>query len=162
AGVSDSLPAVIAIVIHIGPYPVQLPESLQRWSPFPVRFAKHGETLEPRTVYLAPADRHLRVEDDELQLSHGPRGNFTRPAVDPLFRSAAEVFGPLAIGVILSGNLSDGTAGLWEIKRRGGIAVVQDPREAESPGMPQSASQHVDVDYCVSTKEMGPLISKLA
>ena len=161
-GLADSVPAAIAAVIHIGPYAAQLPGSLHNATKLPIRYAEDGEILQTGTVYLAPPDRHLLVNDTTLTLSHGPRENFTRPAVDPLFRSAAEYFGPVTIGLILSGNLSDGTAGLWEIKRRGGIAIVQDPAEAEYPGMPQSASQHVPVDYCVSAKDIGALISKLA
>jgi two-component system chemotaxis response regulator CheB len=161
AGLSESIPAAIAAVIHIGPHSVQLPEILRNSSVIPVRFAKDGETLQKRVAYLAPPDRHLLFEDGHLQLSRGPRENFTRPAVDPLFRSAAELFGPLAIGIVLSGNLSDGTAGLWEIKRRGGIAIVQKPDEAEYPGMPSSAAEHVDVDYCIGINEMGGLVSKL-
>jgi len=162
-GLSESVPAAVAAVIHIGPYSAaHLPDSFRRWSVLPVDYARDGEAFRPGAVYLAPPDRHLLVHGERILLSHGPRENFTRPAVDPLFRTAAEVFGPLTIGVVLSGNLSDGTAGLWDVKRRGGITVVQDPREAEYPGMPQSAAQHVPVDHCVSVRENGPLVSKLA
>lgn len=89
----------------------------------------------------------------------GKTGN--RPAVDPLFRSAALFYGPKAIGVILSGSLDDGTAGLWEIKNRGGIAVVQDPVEALHPGMPRSAVLNVDVDHVVPLSQMGELLASL-
>lgn len=160
---SNSLPAAVAAVIHIGSHSaVRLPDAFLRWSVLPVSYATDGEAFRPGAVYLAPPDRHLLVDDGRTSLSHGPRENFTRPAVDPLFRTAAEFFGPLTIGIVLSGNLSDGTAGLWEIKRRGGIAIVQDPREAEYPGMPHSASEHVEVDYCVSVNDIGALVSKLA
>ena len=162
SGMSETVPAAIAVVVHIGPFSVELPQSVRRWTALPVDYARDGESLTAGHVYLAPPDRHLLVDDDHLLLSHGPRENFTRPAVDPLFRSAAEFFGPMAIGVILSGNLSDGTAGLWEIKRRGGIAIVQDPKDAEYPGMPQSAAQHVQADYCVKAGDIGALVSKLA
>ena len=160
-GLSESLPAAIGAVIHIGPHSIQLPESIGRSSPFPTCYAEDGERLQMRTVYLAPPDQHLLMNDDHLQLTRGPRENFTRPAVDPLFRSAAESFGPLAIGIVLSGNLSDGTAGLWEIKRRGGIAIAQNPDDAEFPGMPSSAAEHVEIDYCIGVKEMGELVSRL-
>jgi len=157
----ESLPAAIAVVIHIGPHSIQLPDSLRNASRFPTRYAEEGEPLQMGVVYLAPPDQHLLVDEDRLELTRGPRENFTRPAVDPLFRSAAESFGPLAIGIVLSGNLSDGTAGLWEVKRRGGIAIAQNPDEAEFPGMPSSAAQHVEVDYCVGIKEMGGLVTRL-
>src|SRR3954470_4875030 len=102
---SDSVPAAIAAVIHIGPYcAAQLPDSFRRWSVLPVDYATDGEVFRPGAVYLAPPDRHLLVHGERILLSHGPRENFTRPAVDPLFRTAAEVFGPLTIGVVLSGN----------------------------------------------------------
>src|SRR5262249_30690975 len=131
-------------------------------SPLPVHYAEEGERIERGVMYLAPPDRHLLVDDGRLLLARGPRENHTRPAVDPLFRTAAEYYGPLVIGVVLSGYLSDGTAGLWEIKRRGGVAIVQAPDEAAAQSMPKSAVQHVDVDYCLRVKDIGPLLNTLA
>ncbi len=94
-------------------------------------------------------------------MTRGPRENRFRPAGDPLFRSAAQVFGPAAIGVVLTGNLDDGTAGLWAIKQLGGIAVVQDPADAECPSMPANAQRHVAVDHVVPLREMAALLLQL-
>jgi len=91
----------------------------------------------------------------------GPRENFARPAIDPLFRSAAETFGPATIAVVLTGRLNDGTAGLYEVKKRGGTSIVQEPHTAEYPDMPQSAARHVEVDYCVPLEEIPALLSRL-
>jgi two-component system chemotaxis response regulator CheB len=95
------------------------------------------------------------VVDGRLELSHGPRENWARPAIDPLFRSAAEAYGAGAIGILMTGQLNDGTAGLFEIKRRGGITIVQDPSEAEASSMPRSAIENVSVDFCLPLSEMG-------
>jgi len=158
----NDLSAAICVVLHVNPLtPSMLPEILQRLTPFPVKHPKSGEPLEPGIVYIAPPNRHLVVEDGTVQLTTAPRENRHRPAVDPLFRSAALFYGPKAIGVILSGSLDDGTAGLWEIKNRGGIAVVQDPTEALHPWMPRSAMANVPVDHVVPLSEMGELLGSL-
>jgi two-component system chemotaxis response regulator CheB len=104
----------------------------------------------------------LLVVDGYLELTRGPRENWARPAIDPLFRSAALWYGPDAIGIILTGRLNDGTSGLYEIKRHGGMAIVQTPVEAEAPGMPQSALDNVPIDYCVPVAEMPRLLMRLA
>ena len=154
--------AAICVVLHLNPLsPSMLPEILQRLTPLPVKHPQSGEPLEPGVVYVAPPNRHLVVEDGTVQLTTAPRENRHRPAVDPLFRSAALFYGPKAVGVILSGSLDDGTAGLWEIKKRGGIAVVQDPLEALHPGMPRSAVANVDVDHVVPLSQMGALLASL-
>ena len=131
AGLSPDLPAAVLAVIHIGSFEAQLPKFFDR-SALPVKYAREGERIEPGKVYMAPPDRHLIVSPGQMHLSHGPRENFSRPAIDPLFRSAAQAYGPLAIGVILTGNLSDGTAGLWELKRRGGTSARLAPRLSSS------------------------------
>jgi len=118
--------------------------------------------LHPGRFYVAPPDRHLIVEPGSLQLTKGPRENRFRPAVDPLFRSAAQVFGPGAIGVLVSGGLDDGTAGMHSIKQLGGATVIQDPREALFPSMPANAARHVAIDHCVPIAEMAPLLTQLA
>src|SRR4051794_35588868 len=120
-------PAPILIVVHIGAGPSILPALLNDLKRLPTSHAVHDEHIQPGHIYIAPPDHHLIVKDGRLQLSRRPRENWTRPAIDPLFRCVADEYGPDAIGVILSGNLSDGTVGLYEIKRRGGIAIVQDP-----------------------------------
>jgi two-component system chemotaxis response regulator CheB len=126
-----------------------------------VKFAESGEALKHGTVYLAPADYHLLVKDGHVALSHGPRENRSRPAIDPLFRSAAVAHTTRVIGVILTGMLDDGTTGLQAIKECGGIAVVQDPKDAESKEMPESALRAVDVDYKATLASLGGLLMKL-
>jgi two-component system chemotaxis response regulator CheB len=160
-GLPVSFPAAILVVVHIGASPSILPSILNESRRLPVSHATHGERIRPGHIYIAPPDHHLTVKDGRLMLSRGPRENWTRPAIDPLFRCVAEEYGPDGIGVILTGNLSDGTVGLYEIKRRGGIAIVQDPAEAEAPSMPLSALHNVDVDYCVPLAEIPALIGRL-
>jgi two-component system chemotaxis response regulator CheB len=137
------------------------PDILKYKKHLPAAFAVDGEPLLPSRIYVAPADFHLRVAKGRVELSKGPRENWSRPAIDPTFRTAAEEYGPDCIGVVLTGNLNDGTAGLYEIKRRGGIAVVQDPDEAEVASMPRSALDNVEVDYCVKLGEMPEVLLRL-
>jgi two-component system, chemotaxis family, protein-glutamate methylesterase/glutaminase len=156
-------PAPVCVVLHTPPQsPGLLPAILSRVGEVPAVAARHGERLQNGRIYVAPPDFHLLIEPGVLMLSKGPRENRFRPAIDPLFRSAAQVYGPATIGVVLSGNLDDGTAGLLTVKQLGGTAVVQDPREAVYPSMPQSAVDHVDVDYCVPLAEVGPVLVRLA
>jgi len=122
---------------------------------------RDGEAISHGVMYVAPPDRHLLVKRGYVRVTRGPRENRWRPAVDPLFRSAAVAYGPRVIGVVLSGMLDDGTAGLIAVKRCGGIAIVQDPDEAQYADMPRHALQNADVDYCVTLEEMAPLIEKL-
>jgi two-component system, chemotaxis family, protein-glutamate methylesterase/glutaminase len=112
-------------------------------------------------VYVAPSNHHLIIEDGSMQITTGPKENRHRPAIDPLFRTAAESLGARVIGVVLTGTLDDGTAGLWEIKRRGGIAVVQDPEDAEFPQMPKSALANVNVDHVVALDDLSRLLVSL-
>src|SRR5262249_42766737 len=121
----------------------------------------HSQKLEPGKMYFPPPDCHLIIEPGHVRATKGPKENRFRPAIDPLFRTAAQAFGPAAIGVILTGNLDDGTAGLAAIKRLGGRAIVQDPRDAVFPGMPQSAMGRVNVDYCLPLDEIAPLLIQL-
>ena len=159
---SPNIPAAVLAVIHIGETDAQLPRYFASRSPLPVAYGQDKERIVAGRLYLAPNDRHLMVEDGRLLLSQGPKENHTRPAIDPLFRSAAEVYGPLVTGVILTGHLTDGTAGLWEVKRRGGTTIVQDPAEAEVPSMPKSALRHVEIDHCLKLKDIGKLLNRLA
>jgi two-component system chemotaxis response regulator CheB len=111
---------------------------------------------------VATTDRHLVIESEgRMRLTRGPRENRARPAIDTLFRSAAYALGPRAIGVVLSGALDDGTAGLWAIKDLGGLALVQSPEDAQCPSMPQSALRHVAVDYTLPVADMPALLSDL-
>ena len=162
AGFPDGFSAPICLVSHTSPdSPGLLADILNRAGRLPVAQAGDRRRLEAGHVYVAPPDRHLLIEPGLVRVTTGPREHGFRPAIDPLFQSAAQVFGPAAIGVILSGNLDDGTAGLWTIKRLGGIAIVQDPADALFPSMPLHASRHVDVDYTVSLSTMAALLVKL-
>jgi two-component system chemotaxis response regulator CheB len=118
--------------------------------------------IENGNVYLAAPDHHLLIHDNHVRLGRGPRENMARPAIDPLFRSAALQFGPRVIGVVLSGLLSDGAAGLNAIKRCGGITLVQDPQDAISNEMPLRALEETTVDLCVSGARMGDVLADLA
>jgi two-component system chemotaxis response regulator CheB len=161
AGLPADLPAAVCVVLHIGSHPSSLAELMASAGPLPASLARHGELLRPGHVFVAPPDHHLLVEGGQLRLSRGPKEHHARPAVDPLFRSAALHAGPRAIGVVLSGRLDDGTAGLAAVKVCGGLAVVQDPAEAESPGMPRSALDFVAVDHCLPVAQIGPLLGRL-
>jgi two-component system chemotaxis response regulator CheB len=161
AGLPADLPAAIFVVLHVGKAS-HLAPVLDRAGPLPVRPAVSGEPFQQGHVYVAPPGKHLMLHDHHILLRRGPRENLARPAVDPLFRSAAATFGSRVIGVVLSGALSDGTAGLRAIKRCGGLAVVQDPEDALVPSMPKSALRYGDVDYVVPAAGMPTLLSKLA
>lgn len=156
-----NLRAPVLVVLHIGAYRSELPALLNAVGPLPAVHAEDGMAILPGHIYVAPPDRHMIVADGHLKLSRGPKENRARPAIDPLFKSAAEIFGSMAVGVILTGNLNDGTLGLYEIKRRGGIAIVQDPDDAAYPEMPTRAADHVDMDYCVPLADMPTLLVDL-
>lgn len=162
SGLSQTLPAAVCIVQHIGQHRNHLPALLARSAALPISEAIDGQPLLAGHIYIAPPDRHLLVSPGHLHLSRGPKENFARPAIDPLFRSAAEAYGDRVVGVILTGNLNDGTAGLYEVKRRGGVAVVQDLFEAENQGMPLSAIRHVAVDHVLPVRAMPALFGQLA
>jgi two-component system chemotaxis response regulator CheB len=156
------LPAVVCVVVHI-PTQVKsaLPAILSKAGDLPARHAQDGEPAVPGAIYVAPPDRHLLLRPGQLRLSSAPRGNSCRPAVDPLFRSAARSYGPRVIGVVLSGMLADGSAGLARVKQHGGFAIAQDPHEAEHPGMPENALMQVPVDFVGTASEIGGRIAKL-
>jgi two-component system chemotaxis response regulator CheB len=151
------------LVVHH--FPAQsvsaLPSILNRAGSLVATQAADGERVRPGRIYAARPDRHLLVQDGHIRLSLGPREHGHRPAIDPLFRSAARSYGPRAIGVILSGTLDDGTTGLLAIKQAGGLAVVQDPDLAAYPGMGSSAIGHVPVDHILAPSELGAVIDRL-
>lgn len=161
AGLPEDFPMPVLAVQHIGSTASLLPVILDEAGPLEADFAIDGEPILPGRIYVAPPDHHMLVNDGHIELTRGPRENWARPAVDPLFRSAAAAHGADAIAIVLSGRLNDGTAGLFEIKRLGGVAIVQTPREAESPDMPQSALDNVAVDYCLKVAEMPGLLMRL-
>ena len=153
--------AAILVVLHIGAHKSNLPWLLNRQGPVEALHPADGDPVEGCRVYVAPPDHHLTVEDGIMRLTKGPRENFARPAIDPLFRSAAQTYGPNLIGVMLTGGLNDGTAGMYELKQRGGLAIVQNPDEAQSASMPRSVMAHVSVDHCLPVAEIAPLLVRL-
>lgn len=156
------LPAAVCVVIHTAPQsPGVLARIFDKAGPLRAIHPTNGERLKPSVIYVAPSDHHLLVEPGVLRLSRGPKENRFRPAIDPLFRSAAQVYGPRVIGVVLSGNLDDGTAGLGTITQLGGLAIVQDPSDALFPSMPASALKHVAVEHCLPVREIGPALLRL-
>lgn len=157
------LPAAVFVVLHFPATSTSvLPRILNRAGPLRAEHARDGEVIEPGRIYIAPPDQHLSVRDGTVRLGRGPRENNHRPAVDPLFRSAARFYGPRVVGVVLSGTLDDGTVGLAAIKQRGGVAVVQHPEEALYSGMPRSALENVAVDHTLGVAEIGSLLTRLA
>lgn len=158
----SDLNATILVARHLAPAAENLlPELLQRVCQLEVTQAVNGEQLKTGHLYVAPPDYHMLVGDGRIILANGPRENRSRPAIDPLFRSAALAFGTSVVGVLLTGELDDGTAGLWCVKNRGGVNVVQDPNEASSPSMPRSALKHVEVDHCLPVADIGSLLAQL-
>jgi two-component system chemotaxis response regulator CheB len=164
SGLPDGLPtAAIFIVQHMAPQNTgqALLARLGRHRAFDCALARDGETFKRGRVYIAPPDYHLLVKRRTLLVTKGARENRYRPGIDPLFRSAAVEHGPAVIGVILTGALDDGTAGLLAIHKCGGITVVQDPRDATYPQMPQSALASLKADHCVPAAGMGRLLERL-
>jgi two-component system chemotaxis response regulator CheB len=157
------LPASIVIVQHMDPGNSGEPllRRLGRHQAFHPKLAAHGERLKARHIYIAPPDNHLLIKKEKMLVTKGAAENRHRPGIDPLFRSAAVSYGSRVIGVVLTGMMDDGTAGLIAVKRCGGVTVIQDPRDAAYSGMPLSALDNANVDYCVSVTQMGPLLTKL-
>jgi two-component system chemotaxis response regulator CheB len=156
-------PGAVCIVHHFPPQSISaLPNILQRASALSVAQAVDGEPVVPGRVYVARPDQHLLVTGGSIRLTNGPREQGHRPAIDPLFRSAARAYGPRVAGVILSGTLDDGTVGLIEIKARGGLALVQQPEEAAYPGMAMSALRNVAVDHVAPVRELAVILDRLA
>jgi two-component system, chemotaxis family, protein-glutamate methylesterase/glutaminase len=156
------LPAAIFIVLHIPAQGIGILSTVARGAGgLPVRQAENGMKIEKGHVYLPAPDHHLLLVGDRMVLGRGPRENMVRPAIDALFRSAALHYGPRVIGVVLSGLLSDGAAGLNAIKRCGGVALVQDPSDAIADEMPFRALQATTVDLCVAGARLGDVLSDL-
>jgi two-component system, chemotaxis family, protein-glutamate methylesterase/glutaminase len=156
-------PGAVFVVHHFPPQSVSaLPNILQRASALPVAQAVDGEPIVPGRICVARPDQHLLLTGGRIRCTHGPREQGHRPAIDPLFRSAARTFGHRVVGVILSGTLDDGTVGLIEIKARGGLALVQQPEEAAYTGMIMSALRSVAVDHVAPAMELASILDRVA
>src|SRR5262249_2025863 len=157
------LPAAVFVVLHIPAQGIGILSTVaSAAAKLPVRQAESGMPIENGHIYLAAPDHHLLIFKNRIVLGRGPRENMVRPAIDPLFRSAALHYGPRVIGLVLSGLLSDGAAGLNAVKRCGGIALVQDPSDAISDEMPRRALEATTVDLCVPGARLGDVLSELA
>jgi len=162
AGLPKDLPASIFAILHLPPTGHSfLPELLSQAGPLPAVEPADRDPIERGHIYVARPDYHLLIADDHVHLTRSPKEGHHRPSINVTFRSAALCCGARVVGVVLSGALDDGTAGLWEIKARRGLAVVQDPNDALFPSMPQNAIQQVPVDFSVGVSEMPELLLRL-
>lgn len=161
-GLPGDLGAAVLVVLHVAPAgPSVLPAILQRAGALPARHARDGEKLQPARIYVAPPDHHLEVEDGQLLVSRSPRENGVRPSVDTLFRSVARERRGNAVAVVLSGTLDDGTSGLLAVRQAGGRTVVQDPEDADFPGMPRSALRFGAPEFVAPLEDLSKLIARL-
>lgn len=157
----SGLPASLFLVLHSGTSP---PDALQKKLTkmgYRAVVAEHGASVEPRHLYIAPPDHHLLINEDKVWITRGLRVNRSRPAIDLLFRSAAVAYGSRHIGVLVSGYLYDGTAGLQAVKAAGGVTVVQKPADALYPEMPSHALDNADIDYSEPAGSIGELLNRL-
>lgn len=154
--------AAIFIVLHIGAHHSDLPRLLERSGDLPVVHASDGDAIARGRIYVAPPDHHMILGNDRIVLTRGPREIWARPAINPLFRSAAHGYGRNVIGVVLTGGLNDGTAGLLAIKAAKGTTIVQDPADCQTPSMPQSAIANVEIDHVVPAAAIGDLLVRIA
>jgi two-component system chemotaxis response regulator CheB len=162
AGLPADLRAAVFVVLHVPPRgESQLPVILSRAGALAAALARDGEEIRYGRIVVAPPDRHLLLTRDQVRIVYGPKEHHVRPAVDPLFRSAALAFGPRVIGVVLTGALDDGASGLLAIKREGGMALVQDPETAVVPSMPRTALRYVNADACLPVTELAGKIVTL-
>jgi two-component system chemotaxis response regulator CheB len=162
ARLSPDLPAAVFVVVHSSPSSRGLlAKLLDRAGPLPASVAEDGAAVAHGRIHVAAPDQHLLLRAGHIHLSRGPRENGARPAVNPLFRTAASSYGDRVIGVVLTGNLDDGTAGLLAIADAGGVTVVQDPEDALYPGMPSSAVTQVPVDHVAPLAAIPALLNRL-
>lgn len=155
--------APLFVALHMqADRPSILAELFSRRGPVPAAEAIDGEPIVPVRIYVAAPDHHLFVEAGMVRVIRGPKENGFRPSIDVLFRSAAQAYGPRAVGVVLTGDLADGAVGLHAIKRCGGVAIVQDPNEAAYPSMPREALNRVAVDACLPLDEIAPMLVRIA
>lgn len=159
-----NLAAPVFIVTHMSPETSgeMLVRVLGAAGALSCQLARNGQRFAPGQIYVAPADRHMLIDGGQILITKGARENRSRPAIDPLFRSAAVAHGNRVIGVILTGLLDDGTSGMMAIRRCGGTCIVQEPDEADYPDMPRSVMVNVGVDHCLPIADMGALLTDLA
>jgi len=163
AKLRPSIPAAIAVVLHRSPvFETRLPAVLGRRSQVPVLEPRDGDLFEPGRIYVAPRDQHLVLEDSRVRLNRGPQEHRTRPAIDPLFSSAARVHGDRVVAILLSGFGQDGVSGLIAVKAGGGISLVQHPEEAQHGAMPRNAILEDDVDGILYVEEIAQAIAAMA
>jgi two-component system chemotaxis response regulator CheB len=148
-GLPQAFSASVLITMHLSDHDSVLPSLLAPFSKLPVRFAENQEPITPGTILIAPPGTHMLIDNGRINLLRGAKENYSRPAIDPFFRSAAIGYRRNTIGIVLTGDLDDGTVGLQAIKACGGLTIVQDPSEAEAPSMPSSALQYVDPHFCL-------------
>jgi two-component system chemotaxis response regulator CheB len=159
---AEPLDAAVLIAIHLAPGSrTALPEILTRATRMPARLAEEGTPLRRGTILIAPPDLHMLVDESSVHLSSGPRENRSRPAVDPLFRSAAHCHGVRTVAVVLSGMLNDGAAGLAAVRRAGGVGIVQDPDDARFRGMPATAIEIAGADHIVGIADMRATLERV-
>jgi two-component system chemotaxis response regulator CheB len=158
---SPDLRASVFIVMHIGAQPSVLPEILGKDCALPVKHAEDGEPIKQAVVYIAPPDKHILLQDGTIHLSSAPKENFVRPAADPLFRSAAINYGSRVVGVVLTGELDDGAAGLRSVRACGGAAAIQEPTECPAPSMPINALRAVPDAMVAPITQLGDTVARL-
>src|SRR5207248_1421587 len=158
----SSLAAAVFIVLHVRPEgPSFLPAVLNRAGHLPVAHAVDGEPIRRGRIYVAPPAHQTYLQRGRIAVRQGPQENLHRPAVDPLFRTAAHHYGPRVVGVVLSGVLDDGSAGLLAVRNAGGVTIVQDPEDAMFADMPANAFDAVGPDYCVPVADLPELVVRL-
>ncbi|MGY3052572.1 two-component system chemotaxis response regulator CheB [Pedobacter sp. UYEF25] len=163
SSLSEDIEAAIFIVIHLSKNAVteNVLNLLNRSSKLTVEIPENGTKIETGKVYLAPADKHMMLDSGLIRVTKGPKENHWRPSIDVLFRTAAANYGSCVTGLILTGLLDDGTSGMIAIKKSGGVCIVQEPKEAEFPDMPQSVINNIEVDYRVPIVDMGYILLDL-
>ena len=154
-------PLPLLVVVHVSPTHSALPEILSRAGRLPAEHARDGAELAGGRIYVAPPDCHVLVGDGSVQVARGPKDHGHRPAIDPTFKTAAAEYGPGVVGLVLTGALDDGSAGLAAVKDAGGLTAVQDPEEAPYPAMPASAIAAVQPDYVLTIEGLGALLVKI-
>lgn len=157
------LPAAVFVVLHITPWADSLlPNIADQTGRLPAQHPVSGQRFLPGNLYVAPPDQHMLLEKNSIRLWRGPKESLHRPAINTLFRSAAVYYKQRVAGVVLSGTRDDGSAGLWWIREFGGLALVQDPNEAAFADMPQSAIEHVAVDYVAPVAGIARILAEAA